>query len=123
MPLTLEQAQRLAKQQAHKDMGIEFDPRVPMPPGEDAILQAILKREAEFRRDDRTPARIQGIAQHLDAIDRQIDALVYKAEITPEIIYELGLLTLLWHYHLERIELGDQNLLARQLLTVYRKLM
>ena len=124
MKLTLEQAQALSKEQSRKqafnEAGLEYQPRVPHCPKDDEELQAILEREKQFLRDDRTPARIQGISSHLDKVDRQIDKLVYRTEITEDILREIGLLTVLFHYHLERIEIGDNNPLAKELLAVFQ---
>ena len=126
MPVTLEQArviqQRQAKTRAYEDMGLEFPDRALVPPSEDPVLQSILARAKEFQRDDRVSARTVSIDKHLANIDRQIDKLIYDREITEIIIYELGFLLLLRHYHLERIEVGDQNLLAKDLLGFYHQL-
>lgn len=126
MQVTLEQAReiqhRQAKRQAYEDMGLEYHTRASVPPSEDKVLQAIVAREREFRRDERTSAQTVLIDKHLASIDRQIDKLIYETEITDTIIYELGFLLLLRHYHLERIEIGDRNPLAKDLLEFYHHL-
>ncbi len=126
MAVSLEQARALqseqAKRQAHKDIGLEYHARALVPPSEDKELQDIIAREREFQRDDRVSARTVMIDKHLADIDQQIDKLICETEITDLIIYELGFLTLLRFYHLERIEIGDHNPLARDLLRFYHKL-
>jgi len=124
--ISLEQARALqqeqAKRQAYKDIGLEYHDRALIPPSEDGELQEIMAREQEFQRDNRVSARTVMIDRHLANIDQQIDKLIYESEITDIIIYELGFLTLLRFYHLERIEIGDHNPLARDLLRFYHKL-
>jgi len=123
--LTLQQAQdkasRKAQSQAYQDMGLEFNTRALCPPAEDIELQAILAREKEYQRDARVPADIRKQQAHLDKIEAQLEKLVYKTEITVEVITEIGLLTILWHHHLEKIEIGDRNPLAKELLDIYQK--
>ncbi len=126
MTQTLEQAQAKAsaqaQSQAYQDMGLEYNARALCPPDEDKELQAILAREKEFRRDNRTPAPIRKEKEHLDTIDREIDKLVYNTVLTKESIYQIGLMTVLWHHHLERMELGDKNPIAKELLDSYHNL-
>ena len=126
MTVSLEQAReqldQQAKRKAYTDMGLEYCARVSIPPSEDEELKAIVAREKEFRRDDRISARTCQIDQHIAEIDRQIDKLVYEAKITDVIVYEMGFLLLLRFYHLERIEIGDNNPLARDLLKFYHRL-
>ena len=102
-------------------MGLEYNARALCPPAEDKELQAILAREKELRSDERVTADIRKQQAHLDSIENQIDKLIYKTEITTEIIQEIGLLTVLWHHHLEKIEIGDRNPLAKDLLENYQK--
>lgn len=126
MTVSLEEARAIqrtqAKTQAYKDIGLEFHTRALVPPCEDKELQAILAREREFQRDENVSARTVMIDKELASIDRKIDKLVYETEITEPVILELGFLTLLRFYHLERIEIGDSNPLAKDLLQFYHKL-
>ncbi len=125
-PLTLAEAQTQSnnteRQQAFKDLGVEYNTRPLVPPSEDKELQEILARESEFARDERISADTQKIDQHLAAIDTEIDTLIYGREITESDVYALGLLTLLRSYWLEKIELGDKNPLAQDLLKFHHLL-
>lgn len=118
-PLTIAEAQEQARlndrQQAFAKQGVELNPRPLVPASEDKELQLILKREAEFAKDEKLSADTAKIDQQLAAIDKQIDTLIYEREITQSDVYQLGLLTILRSYWLERIELGDQNPLAQDL--------
>ena len=124
MELTLEKAQAQAiaeaRTQAYQDMGLEFNARALCPPADDPELQAILAREKELRRDQKVPADIRKQQAHLEAIEAKIDKLVYHTIITEDVIREIGMLTILWHHHLEGIELGSKNPLANELLDIYR---
>lgn len=126
MKLTLAEAQAQVREslrrRAFESEGIEYQERIPRPVGEDLELKEILERESQFQRDDKTPTRINSISKHLETIDRQIDRLIYETEIDKEILRELGLLVILQHYHLERIEIGDRNPLAKELLETFNSL-
>ena len=111
-----------AAKSAYQDMGLEYNARPLTPPADDEELQAILAREKELLRDEKVPANIRKEQQHLDAIDQKIEDLIYKTEITADTIYELGLLTVLLHHHLERIDGGDKNPIANELIGFFRKL-
>lgn len=116
------QAEESVRRQVFESEGIEYRERIPRPPKEDPELKEILERESQFQRDDKTPARIEAISKHLDSVDLQIDQLVYGTKIDKEILQELGLLVVLQHYHLERIEVGDKNPLAKELLEIFHSL-
>ena len=111
-----------AKGIAYEDMGLEYQTRVPILPKDDEELQAILSREREHLSDEKVPVSIQKELDRITGIEHQIEKILYKAEITGEHIYEIGLLTVLSCYHLERIELGDKNPIARDLLQFFNKL-
>ena len=111
-----------AKRQAYEDLGLEYHARVLIPAQDDAELQSIINRENQFKRDNRTPAPIRKELAHMESIDNQVEQIIYHREITETEVYQLGLLSLLWHHHLERIELGDQNPLATELLNLFKKL-
>ena len=126
MELTLDEARlSLAKQaqsQALQDMGLELpSARVLCPPEDDSELQAIIAREKQFIQDSRVPAAILKEKEHMDAIDQKIEQLVYSAKIDTDTVYELGLLTILLHHHLERID-GTKNPLAIELLDIFKNL-
>jgi len=124
MGLTLEQVNEkaavLTRSQAYKDMGLEYNARVLCPPADDTELQAIIAREKEMRRDDRIPADIRCQQRHCEAIEKKIDKLVYATFIDEDIVKEVGLLTILFYHHLEKIELGDKNPLAKDLLDIFK---
>ena len=124
MELTLEKVQeqqaQQARSQAYSDMGLEYNARALCPPANDKELQSILAREKELRRDQKVPADIKKEQAHLEAIEKKIDKLVYHTVITEDVIREIGMLTILWHHHLERIELGSKNPLANELLNIFQ---
>ena len=111
-----------AKGIAYEDMGLEYKPRVPCLPKDDDELQAILSREKEHLSDEKVPVSIQKELDRITCLEHKIEKILYEAEITGDHIYEIGLLTVLSCYHLERIELGDKNPIARDLLQFFNRL-